>query len=950
MQGLFRIVSLAALLVASLAHIWQHAPASAAATPAPAPPVAPASAHLPGSRAAAIIAPYAFDPTLNPGGAPLYAPAATALQQEGYTLQTLADATAALTVTTVLSLARASGAGVLVVAAPGPRSDCASLPIGALRTANEATAFLARVQAHQVRDPDTTGPKGARTPGKEWSAQDLTIAQQAVTLPTGQHTTIYALGATPLGIARHWQGKDSLVYLATCRSAAITAAFIGAGASRVFGYTGPPSAAAAAHDLKEYWSRLDGTRYDGVEPQTSRTRQSDAAFVDSSFQAGPTWHVELFRCAAAPCAQPLSLSPSVLATAPLTPVAIGASAAHPALVRIGVTFSVPMRSNDPAGVLTASGCGAVRVAPPTGQRDGWSSLPTEPLTTTRVLTLSYAVSRQGTLTLTVHSGTGSAVGAENGVALDGNQDPHHGDPAHPGPVRPNGDNYVWTVPCGEPQMTLASVPSPLAHAPSTPSIPVPTATQMFPVAVLIASPTRVPATPVRTSPPLSPVLAPRISPSSVTFPAGLPGVTGAPQTVTLINPGPGTLLFSGVRIDGTGAAAFTLVDGTCTGSLAAGATCQERVAYSPPAAGAASATLSFTDNAPGSPQMVALLGSAALPPTPTATQPPPAVGSPALSLSAGGLVFLAGQSGAQQTLSATNLSNLPLSLTVALTGDTTGAFQIAATSCTGTLLPGASCQIVVAVTSAYGVGASASLNILSGNLGQVVTLQVVQGTAPAGSVATVFPATLSFATLPSGPVPAQAVVLTNTGGTPLTITNIAVVGPSAAAFRIISNDCPNTLAPQASCRTLVTYAPLTIGVDSASLVFSDSAGDSSQSVSLSGSAQASSGTALSLSDTALSFGSQAIGMSSQPRTITLLNTGGTAITVTGVSLGGANPGAFQVLGGCSRLLQPGQGCQVPVAFHPGTIGPQSATLSFTGDPIATRQLVALSGTGTAASS
>lgn len=947
MQGLFRIVSFAALLVAGLAQSWHHSPASAAT---PAPPVAPASAHLPGSRAAAIIAPYAFDPTLNPGSIPLYAPAASALQQEGYTLQNMADATATLTVTGVLSLSRASGAGVLVVAAPGPRGDCSSLPIGALRTADEAATFLTRVQAHLVRDPDLTGQNGKHTPGKEWTAQDLTIAQQPVSLPTGQHATIYALGATPLGIARHWQGKDSLVYLATCRSAVITAAFIGAGASRVFGYTGPPSAAAAAHDLKEYWGRLDGSRYDGAEPQTSRVRQSDAAFVDSLFQAGPTWHVELFRCAAAPCARPLSLSPSVLSTTPLTPVAIGASPAHPALVRVGVTFSVPMRSNDPGGVLTASGCGAVRVAPSGRERDGWSSLPTDPITTTRVLTLSYAISRAGTLTLTVHSGSGEAMGAENGVALDGNQDPHRGDAAHPGPVRPNGDNYVWTLPCGGPTMTLASVPSTVARPTSTPTILAPAVTPTFPVAGVAASPTHVPATPLRTSPPLSPVLAPRINPSSITFPAQVQGVAGAPQTVTLINPGPGALLFSGVRIDGTGAAAFTLVDGTCTGNLAAGATCQERIAYTPAGGGATGATLSFSDNAPGSPQAVALVGSAAPPPVPTATQPPPAVGSPALSLSAGGLIFLAGQAGAQQTLSATNLSNLPLSLTVALTGDTTGAFQIAATSCTGTLLPGASCQIVVAVTPAAAADAGASLNILSGNLGQVVALQVVQGTAPAGSIATVFPLTLSFATLPSGPTPAQAVVLTNTGGTPLTITNIAIAGPSAAAFRIVSSDCPGTLAPQVSCRTLVTYAPLTTGVDSASLVFSDSAGDSSQSVSLNGSAQAPSGTALSLSDTVLTFGPQTVGMSSQPRTITLLNTGGTAIAVSGISLGGNNPSAFQVLGSCSRLLQPGQGCQVPVAFHPGTTGPQSATLSFAGDPIATRQLVALSGSGTAPSS
>jgi hypothetical protein len=96
-----------------------------------------------------------------------------------------------------------------------------------------------------------------------------------------------------------------------------------------------------------------------------------------------------------------------------------------------------------------------------------------------------------------------------------------------------------------------------------------------------------------------------VSPSSLTFSSQAIGTTSSAQTVTFTNNQTTTLSFSSV---GT-TSGFTH-DGGCSGSLAAGASCSVKVSYAPISPGSQSGTLSFTDNATGSPQTVSLSGTA----------------------------------------------------------------------------------------------------------------------------------------------------------------------------------------------------------------------------------------------------------------------------------------------------------------------------------------------------
>jgi hypothetical protein len=87
------------------------------------------------------------------------------------------------------------------------------------------------------------------------------------------------------------------------------------------------------------------------------------------------------------------------------------------------------------------------------------------------------------------------------------------------------------------------------------------------------------------------------------------------QTITVTNSGNAPLTLSSVQVGGTNAADFSAANG-CTGSIAAGGNCVITATFTPSAAGTRSATLSIADNATGSPQTVALVGTGTTAATP----------------------------------------------------------------------------------------------------------------------------------------------------------------------------------------------------------------------------------------------------------------------------------------------------------------------------------------------
>jgi uncharacterized repeat protein (TIGR03803 family) len=97
-----------------------------------------------------------------------------------------------------------------------------------------------------------------------------------------------------------------------------------------------------------------------------------------------------------------------------------------------------------------------------------------------------------------------------------------------------------------------------------------------------------------------------LSPSSVTFPGQYVGTAGLDQNVQLKNNGPGVLTISSVVA--SPASDFSQLS-ACGNSLAVGASCSIGVFFDPSTSGTRSGTLTMTDNAPGSPQVVPLTGT-----------------------------------------------------------------------------------------------------------------------------------------------------------------------------------------------------------------------------------------------------------------------------------------------------------------------------------------------------
>ncbi|HZQ38110.1 MAG TPA: choice-of-anchor D domain-containing protein [Dehalococcoidia bacterium] len=100
-----------------------------------------------------------------------------------------------------------------------------------------------------------------------------------------------------------------------------------------------------------------------------------------------------------------------------------------------------------------------------------------------------------------------------------------------------------------------------------------------------------------------------LSPASLTFAAQDTGTTSAPRTITATNTGTAPLFFNSVQVQGADPLDFTIVDDGCPGvTLAVGASCATSVTFSPTTTGTRSAKLTFTDNAPDSPQSATLSG------------------------------------------------------------------------------------------------------------------------------------------------------------------------------------------------------------------------------------------------------------------------------------------------------------------------------------------------------
>lgn len=359
--------------------------------------------------------------------------------------------------------------------------------------------------------------------------------------------------------------------------------------------------------------------------------------------------------------------------------------------------------------------------------------------------------------------------------------------------------------------------------------------------------------------------------------------SSAMQLFTVTNPGDTAVTVGSVSVS-TG---FSVLN-SCASSLAAGASCQIGVAFVPASIGEAAGALSVTVG--GAAMSIQLTGSGASNPTDIAFSP-------------ASLYFLAPSGTSSQTVTVTNLSSSPRTITQVSPGP--NAFFSMINNC-ATLQPagtaGSYCTIQFSVTSVNaGPALTVPVTLLVSAAGTAYSYSLPISSIPSGlglgsQSLQVAPAALSFPALNIGETSApENLVVTNNAST---TTTVNITAP--AQFSVDNTNCA-TLAAGASCTMAVRYLPFSAGSISDS-IFVQGAG-AELHVSVSGSAAA----ATKVASPAYPPLIQPVASGGDTQTLQITNAGSQPLLVSGVT------GNSVIVGNtCTSGVSAGGSCNVTV--------------------------------------
>jgi hypothetical protein len=180
--------------------------------------------------------------------------------------------------------------------------------------------------------------------------------------------------------------------------------------------------------------------------------------------------------------------------------------------------------------------------------------------------------------------------------------------------------------------------------------------------------------------------------------------------------------------------------------------------------------------------------------------------------------------------------------------------------------------------------------------------------------------TLIFGAVPIGSSQPGSAVVTNTGGSSVTISQATLTG---ASFNLSRPNFPLTVSPGQSTTLNLNFTPLAAGTASGNLVLASNAANTQLSFSLSGTGVTPG--QLAASPASLDFGSVLTG-SSQTLTGSLGNWGGSSLTISQASISGAG---FSLTGlALPMTLTAGQSTSFSITFAPQTGGSVAGSLTL----------------------
>jgi len=380
--------------------------------------------------------------------------------------------------------------------------------------------------------------------------------------------------------------------------------------------------------------------------------------------------------------------------------------------------------------------------------------------------------------------------------------------------------------------------------------------------------------------------------------------------VTLTNSGDAPMTISDIAATGGG---FSLATSPtpcplAPSTLAIGAQCVIAIGFTPTAFVAYTGTITISDDAPipGSVQTVNLSGMGAAGLTITAS----GSGTGTVASSPAGITC-------PSTCTATFAGNSAVVLTAtAGTGSTFSSFSGNCTPASPQTTP-PSCTVTMSADE---------------------TVTATFNTTPAGTI-TITPTTLLFGDEGVGTTTAsQTLTVSNTGGTAVTFTNIAMTGDFAGATL---SQCPSIAVEGAPCTFHITFTPTAAGVRNGTITFTDNATGSPQTVTLTGTGVAA---VIGITPTTLTFGNQVVGTTSAAQTVTVSNNGEFPLIFSNIAMNGDFAGA--TLAQCPSIGEEAPSCVFSITFKPTATGTRTGTITFTDNATGSPQTVTLTGTGT----
>lgn len=342
--------------------------------------------------------------------------------------------------------------------------------------------------------------------------------------------------------------------------------------------------------------------------------------------------------------------------------------------------------------------------------------------------------------------------------------------------------------------------------------------------------------------------------------------------------------------------------------------------FAPTTLGPQSATITVCDNATGSPRTLVLTGTG-VPATTTLSPSSFDFGSIAVGSSSAPSAFLVKNPGSSE---------------ISISGPTvSGPFQIASTTCAGSIPAESSCEVNVQYVPTIAGNESGVLSV------ETASGPLFAGLSGRGTVEAIltYPRTaIDLGVTPlNGPSLMGTLPLSNTGNAALVISSIAIGSP----FRLV-HDCPPVLGAGVSCAVELFLDATAAGRFNNQLAIVTDAPGGSSVIPVTGLVQPRPEPVITIRPTAIGFGERMIGAATPPQQVTIRNDGGALATL---DLGMSG---FQFLlrnSTCGATLEPQASCTADVIFQPAGFGTQQGSLVVTSNDPGSPAVTSLSGVG-----